>query len=69
MSRNRKVLPIVFIAVSVAGMWARHSYEKSKRLKMENTMRSLATRMRESGENWQSKHVTFDAKGKFKKVF
>jgi hypothetical protein len=21
------------------------------------------------GENWQSKHVTFDAKGKFKKVF
>ena len=48
MSRNRKILLIVFIAVSVAGMWARYSYEKSKRLKMENTLRSLATSMRES---------------------
>ena len=48
MSRNRKILLIVFIVVSVAGMWARHSYEKSKRLKMENTLRSLAASMRES---------------------
>ncbi|HEY9284676.1 MAG TPA: hypothetical protein VIP46_14565 [Pyrinomonadaceae bacterium] len=48
MSRNRKILLIAFIAVSVAGMWARHSYEKSKRLKMENTLRSLATSFREN---------------------
>jgi hypothetical protein len=48
MSRNRKVLLIAFIAVSLAGMWLRHSYEKSKRLKMENTLRSLAASMRES---------------------
>ena len=48
MSRNRKILLLSFIAVSVAGMWVRHSYEKSQRLKMENTLRSLATAMRES---------------------
>ena len=48
MSRNRRILLVVFIAVSAAGMWARHSYEKSKRLKMENTLRSLATSFREN---------------------
>ncbi|HYE02227.1 MAG TPA: hypothetical protein VD963_03220, partial [Phycisphaerales bacterium] len=34
---------ISFIAVSVFGMWARHSYEQQKRRKMEETLRSLAT--------------------------
>lgn len=43
MSRNRKILLVVFIAVSVFGMWARHAYEKQKRRKMEDTLRSLAT--------------------------
>lgn len=47
MSRNRKILLIVFIAVSAAGMWARYSYEQSKRRKMENTLRTLSESFRE----------------------
>lgn len=43
MSRNRKILLILFIVASVGSMWARHSYEQQKRRKMEDTLRSLAT--------------------------
>jgi len=43
LTRNRKILLIVFIVVSVLGMWGRHSYEQQKRRKMEDTLRSLAT--------------------------
>lgn len=43
MTRNRKILLIVFIVVSVFGMWARHYNEQQKRRKMEETLRSLAT--------------------------
>lgn len=43
MSRNRKILLILFIVGTVASMWARHSYEQQKRRKMEETLRSLAT--------------------------
>lgn len=43
MTRNRKILLVVFIVVSIAGMWARHYNEKQKRRKMEETLRSLAT--------------------------
>jgi hypothetical protein len=45
-SRNRKILLVIFIAVSVFGLWARHEYEKRKREKMERTLRSLATHTR-----------------------
>ncbi len=43
MSRNRKILLILFIVGTVGSMWARHSYEQQKRRKMEETLRSLAT--------------------------
>ncbi|HEV2863132.1 MAG TPA: hypothetical protein VGX48_19100 [Pyrinomonadaceae bacterium] len=43
MTRNRKILLVVFIVVSVFGMWARYYNEKQRRLKMEDTLRSLAT--------------------------
>ncbi len=48
MSRNRKIILILFIVAAVGSMWARHSYEQSKRLKMENTLRSLAASFREN---------------------
>jgi hypothetical protein len=43
LSRNRKILLILFIVGTVGSMWARHSYEQQKRRKMEETLRSLAT--------------------------
>lgn len=52
MSRNRKIILILFIVASVGSMWARHSYEQQKRRKMEDTLRSLATY--QSGERANS---------------
>jgi hypothetical protein len=46
MSRNRKVLLIVFIAVSVAGMWARYAYQKAEQRKRERLFASLSESMR-----------------------
>lgn len=42
MDKKRKVWIVVFLIVSVFGMWARHSYEKEKRRRMEHTLSELA---------------------------
>ena len=47
MSRKRKALLVVFIVVSVAGMWARYAYQKSERERMERLVRDLSRMQRE----------------------
>ena len=47
MDRKRKILLVVFILASVAGMWVRHSYQKGERLRMERTLAELARVQRE----------------------
>jgi len=42
LSRNRKIILVLFIVASVGSMWARYSYEQQKRRKMEETLRSLS---------------------------
>lgn len=44
MSKNRKILLLVFIAVSLIGMWARHSYHENEKRKREELFRRLALR-------------------------
>ncbi len=47
MDRKRKVILVVFIVASVAGMWARYSYQKSERERMERLIDDLARAQRE----------------------
>ncbi|HEX8720691.1 MAG TPA: hypothetical protein VF736_08690 [Pyrinomonadaceae bacterium] len=47
MDKKRKVLLVVFIAVSVAGMVARHYHQKSERERMERLINDLARVQRE----------------------
>ncbi len=47
MDKKRKVLLVVFIAVSAAGMAARHYYQKSERERMERLINDLARVQRE----------------------
>lgn len=47
MDKKRKVLLVVFIVVSVAGMWARYAYQKSERERMERLINDLARTQRE----------------------
>jgi hypothetical protein len=47
LSKSRKVLLVVFIVVSLAGMVARYYHQKSERLRMERTLETLARVQRE----------------------
>jgi hypothetical protein len=47
LGKSRKVLLVVFIGVSVAGMVARHYHQKSERERMERTLETLARVQRE----------------------
>ncbi|HEX8501545.1 MAG TPA: hypothetical protein VF659_13255 [Pyrinomonadaceae bacterium] len=47
MDKKRKVLLVVFIAVSVAGMVARHYHQKAERERMERLIRDLSRAQRE----------------------
>lgn len=57
MSRNRKVLLIVFIAVSVAGMWARHAYQKAEQRKRERLFATLAESFRKGEREKEEKRA------------
>jgi hypothetical protein len=46
LSRNRKILLIVFIVVSVFGMWARYAYQRAEQRKREELFRRLSTHSR-----------------------
>jgi hypothetical protein len=47
LDRKRRVLLVVFVVVSVAGMWARYAYQKSERERMERLIRDLSRSQRE----------------------
>jgi hypothetical protein len=47
LDRKRKVLLVVFIVTSAAGMWARYAYQKSERERMERLLNDLARTQRE----------------------
>ncbi|HEX7316039.1 MAG TPA: hypothetical protein VF297_19180 [Pyrinomonadaceae bacterium] len=47
MDKKRKVILVVFIVVSVAGMWARYAHQKSERERMERMINDLARVQRE----------------------
>lgn len=47
MDKKRKVILVVFIITSVAGMWARYAYQKSERERMERLINDLARTQRE----------------------
>lgn len=47
MSGNRKVLLVVFIVASVAGMWARYAHQKYERERMERLISDLSRMQRE----------------------
>jgi hypothetical protein len=64
MSRNRKVLLIVFIAVSVGGMWARHAYQKAEQRKRERMLASLAESFRK-GEREKEEKRAAEARANF----
>ena len=51
MGKSRKVLLVVFIVVSLAGMVARHYHQKSERERMERTLETLARVQREQRLN------------------
>ena len=57
MSRNRKILLIVFIAVSAAGMWARHAYQKAEQRKRERMLASLAESFRKGEREAEEKRA------------
>ena len=42
MSRNRKILLVLFIVTSIVGMWARYSYQQAEKRKREELFRRLA---------------------------
>ena len=42
MSRNRKILLVIFIVVSLAGMWARHAMHEAEKRKREDLFRRLS---------------------------
>ncbi|HYH85741.1 MAG TPA: hypothetical protein VEX60_09670 [Pyrinomonadaceae bacterium] len=47
MDKKRKIWLAIFIVVSVVSMWARYSYQKSERRRMEETLATLARVQRE----------------------
>jgi hypothetical protein len=51
LGKSRKVLLVVFIVVSLAGMVARYYHQKSERLRMERTIETLARAQREQWLN------------------
>ena len=57
MGKNRKILLIVFIAVSAAGMWARHAYQKAEQRKRERMLASLAESFRQGEREKEEKRA------------
>jgi hypothetical protein len=46
LSRNRKIILVLFIVTSVFGMWARHSYQQAEKRKREDLFRRLSMHTR-----------------------
>lgn len=47
MDKKRRLLLVIFIVVSVAGIWARYAHQKAERERMERTISELARVQRE----------------------
>jgi hypothetical protein len=43
LSRNRKIILVLFIVTSIFGMWARHAYQQAEKRKREELFRRLST--------------------------